>query len=288
MEDQKYSITSIATATARLVHLLLDEDPKIFRDMEATYFMDSEGAKRRRSTWELQNKPILMHLRALFLVRHRFAEDELARFAASGTEQFLLLGAGMDTFFLRCPDSLRHLKIFELDHPATQNWKQNRLAELGVKIPDNTTFVPVNFERQTIREALADTGFNFEKKTFISWLGVIYYLTEETIQNTLSEISRIFPEGSAISFDFCLKEDLLNEQGKAELQFTKKFAAEWGEPFLSLFNPEELVEKLKGWGFSQPELVDGEELRSRYFAGRTDDLDLMDYCALMTARVGPK
>jgi methyltransferase (TIGR00027 family) len=176
METAKASRTSDVPSIMRAVHQTSDGDPKILADPIITKLIDVAALD---SSWlaPILDHPFARQWRAGFLIRSRYAEDCLAQAVASGAEQYLILGAGLDTFSYRQPAWADAIRIFELDHPATQSAKRERLAQAGIGPAGNVTFVPIDFETTSVQQALAAKDFAFEAVTFCSWLGVTQYLT---------------------------------------------------------------------------------------------------------------
>jgi methyltransferase (TIGR00027 family) len=201
--------------------------------------------------------------------RSRFAEDELAHAVAHGVKQYVVLGAGLDTFAYRNPHP--GLRVFEVDHPATQAWKRERLQAGGIAIPTSLTFTPIDFERQTLADGLGQSGFNVNAAAFFSWLGVTPYLTREACMSTLSFIAKM-PVGSGVVFDFAVDPALLNAGQRQALEALSQRVARYGEPFQLFFDPEKLQDELKGMGFRRTEFLQGKELNARYFKDRKDGL----------------
>jgi methyltransferase (TIGR00027 family) len=223
-------------------------------------------------------------MRAFMAVRSRYAEDGLARAVESGTRQYVVLGAGLDTFAYRNPFS--GLRVFEVDHPATQGWKRRRLEAARIPIPESMTFAPVNFESQTLAEGLARAGFQGDQKAFFSWLGVTPYLTRSAAMETFRFVGSL-PEGSEIAFDYALPPDSLNLAQRLAFNALARRVAAAGEPFQTFFAPSALREELQPMGFGHFEDLGMAELNARYFDGRPDGLRVSGGLGrLMKARVG--
>lgn len=201
--------------------------------------------------------------------RSRYAEDELARSVADGVRQYVVLGAGLDTFAYRNPHP--DLRVFEVDHPATQAWKREQLQAAGIAIPSSLTFVPIDFERQTLADALKQYGFNARAAAFFSWLGVTPYLTREACMTTLGFVAKL-PAGSGVVFDFAVDPALLNPGQRQALDALSARVARYGEPLQLFFDPGKLQDELKSMGFHRTELLQGKELNARYFNDRNDGL----------------
>ena len=201
--------------------------------------------------------------------RSRYAEDQLAKAVAQGVKQFVVLGAGLDTFAYRNPYS--DLRVFEVDHPATQAWKRGRLQDAGIAIPQSLIFVPVDFEQQTLATELQRGGLDHEQPAFFSWLGVTPYLTRESCMATLGFIGKM-PSGSGVAFDFAVDPKLLGLKQRLALFVLSRRVAAAGEPFQLFFRPEELVKELKQSGFRNTEILGVREINERYFNNRGDGL----------------
>ena len=264
------SATALKVAVRRAAHQLLD-DPKVFDDPLALKIIGEKAAEqlgreldRERSVWGGA-------LRAHMAVRSRFAEDRLARAYAAGVRQYVVLGAGLDTFAWRNPHP--DLKVFEVDHPATQAWKRKRLQGAGVATPDSLVYAPVDFEAQTLEQGLVDVGFDPKRPTFFSWLGVVMYLTEEAGFRTLAYVAAL-PAGSEIVFDFPVTTGNMTPLSRLAVNRLAQRVAALGEPFRSAYDPGDLVKRLLAVGFSQAETLGSDALNRLYFAGRRDGLRL--------------
>ena len=280
----------------RAAHLVVDAEPKILKDDFAAVFsgVEHEAAVRaalesmqanfaRRASPALA-QALVRHLRASVTMRSRYTEDELSNALARGIRQYVILGAGLDSFAYRRRDLADVLRVFEVDHPATQQWKRGRLQELGIELPPNLTFIPINFEQQIVTEALQAGGYRPEEPAFFSWLGVIGYLTEEATFKTLREVVAAAP-GSEIVFGYGVQEALLDEESRQMRALVKAGVAAQGEPILTLFEPTSLAARVKELGFAQVWDFGPEEANARYFAGRTDGLQVAALNHLMKARV---
>jgi methyltransferase (TIGR00027 family) len=204
-------------------------------------------------------------------VRSRYAEDRLAAAVAQGVTQYVVLGAGLDTFAYRNP--FQQLRVFEVDFPATQEWKRAMLHEAGIALPDGLTFVPLDFEHKALAEGLAEAGFDGQRAAFFGWLGVAPYLTLEAFRATLSTIAQL-PAGTAVSFDYAFSPETLSPQRRKVFDGLAGRVAAAGEPFRLFFTPEELVAELRSAGFERIEQVDSAGLNEIYFQKRADGLTL--------------
>jgi methyltransferase (TIGR00027 family) len=267
MQEGKFSKTARRVAIRRAAHQLLDE-PRVLDDPLALRIIGAEAAAELRSNPK-EHHAFSRAFRAFMAARSRYAEDELARAVAQGVRQYVVLGAGLDTFAYRNPH--QGLRVFEVDHPDTQVWKREQLRAADIAIPKSLTFVPVDFERQTLVDGLAQSGFDMAAPAFFSWLGVTPYLTREACMATLTFIAKM-PAGSGVVFDFAVDPVLLNAGQRQALEALSERVARYGEPFQLFFDPAKLQEDLKALGFHGTEFLQGKELNARYFKDRTDGL----------------
>jgi methyltransferase (TIGR00027 family) len=280
MQEGKASRTAERVATRRAAHQLYDDAPLVFADPLALRVLppDALAELRAREAME-RTHPFARGMRAFLCARSRFAEDALERALANGVRQYVVLGAGLDTYGARSalPECAIHpaLRIFEVDHPATQAWKRACLERGGIHVPDRVTFVPVNFERDKLMERLAGSGFDASAPTFCSWLGVLPYLTREAAEVTLRALGAL-PGSSGVAFDYAVTRESLSTTQQAAYDWLAERVAQAGEPFRLGFEPAELRQILLECGFAQVEDLDGKAIVARYFAGRTDGLTVRD------------
>ncbi|MGB8947528.1 MAG: class I SAM-dependent methyltransferase [Candidatus Sulfotelmatobacter sp.] len=267
MQEGKFSKTARRVAIRRAAHQLLDH-PRVLDDPLALRIIGAEAAEELRSNPK-EHHAFSRAFRAFMAARSRYAEDELAGAVERGVRQYVVLGAGLDTFAYRNPHA--GLRVFEVDHPATQAWKREQLSAAGIAIPAALTFVPVDFERQTLAEGLGQSGFDLGAATFFSWLGVTPYLTRDACMSTLSLIATM-PAGSGVVFDFAVDPALLNAGQRQALDALSQRVARYGEPFQLFFDPGKLQDELRGMGFQRTEFLQGKELNALYFKNREDGL----------------
>jgi methyltransferase (TIGR00027 family) len=211
-------------------------------------------------------------MRASIVGRARLIEDLVEEQMNEGIAQYVILGAGLDTFAQRRPDVASRLQIFEVDQPGPQAWKQKRLVETGFAIPNYLHFVPVDFEAgESWWDQLIAAGFDARKPTVVVSTGVSMYLTKETNRTTFEQMARLAP-GSTFAMTFMLSLDLLGVEERASLEFVMKRAKESETPFLSLFSPDEILAMAQKAGFKKSLYISGDDIYQRYFAGRTDGL----------------
>jgi methyltransferase (TIGR00027 family) len=264
------SRSALTVAALRAVHQLLDE-PLVFSDRIALPLLGAPAEAALRDDPFVLNDPMSRGLRGALVVRSRFVEDELFRCVKAGVHQYVVLGAGLDTFAYRNPYRAEDLRVFEVDHPSTQRWKQHRLVKAGVGVPASLTFVPVDFERDDLGGALRQSGFRADQPACISWMGVTMYLTADAVLRTLNTTAGFAP-GSCLCFDYRVPATMLNPIERAINEVLEQQIAAVGEPWLSSFDPVQLQTQLLELGFSSAESATPEDLNVRYFARRKDGL----------------
>jgi methyltransferase (TIGR00027 family) len=285
MPDGNASRTAQGVAFLRAVHQVLDASPLVLEDPVSLQLIGPEGERRIvEETARLQTLG-MRALRAHLALRSRFAEDRLAAAAERGVAQFVILGAGFDTFAFRQPDWARSLRIIEVDQPASQTLKRDRLAEVGVAIPPNVTFASVDFERESLRDGLGRYNVSLGSPTFFSWLGVTMYLTESAVDSVLQTVAE-YPPGSEIVFTFAQPPaDVGNGPTGEGPSALAEAAAKVGEPWQSYFDVETLGRKLRSMGFSIVEFLTPAEAKRLYFPGRKDGLPAPRRTSIVTALV---
>lgn len=266
MEAGRASKTAFSVARRRAVHQVLDQ-PSILHDPVAVPLLGTRFEFDR----ENEMQPFARAFRAFMAVRSRYAEDCLAQAVAQGIAQYVVLGAGLDTFAYRNP--FPDLRVFEVDFPATQAWKRSLLTETAISIPAGLTFVPLDFEHRTLTEGLHEAGFDTQVPAFFSWLGVVPYLTLEAFRSTLETIARL-KQGSGVSFDYGVPRHTLSPRGQSAFDAIASRVAYAGEPFRLFFTPEELNAEFLSAGFRRVEQPSSDELNALYFSNRADSLQL--------------
>jgi methyltransferase (TIGR00027 family) len=299
MEEGRPSVTAMMAAMTRAAHVLWDSEPKILRDDLALGLsgIENEAALRaaleglraeiaQRTTPEFAQS-LFRYVRAFMALRSRYVEDALGKAMERGVAQYVILGAGLDSFACRRRDVADVLRVFEVDHPATQQWKQARLHALGVELPPNLTFLPIDFEKQTLREGLRAGGYRLEEPGVFSWLGTTQYLTEDALFSTLRDVATL-ASGTEIIFEYEILDSLLDEENQRMVAVLKANAVALGEPWLSFFDPASLMARIRELGFTEVRDLGPEEANTRYFGGRTDGLCIANIGHLMKARVGKR
>ena len=268
------SKTAILVATIRAVHLRWHDSP-IFEDTYALQMLTPfwhAVAKYRPLKWLVGDvilgvyRPVLPEV----VLRSRYTEDQLVEAIESGVNQYVILGAGHDSFALRRKDLADHVRVFEVDHPATQEVKRQNVLKANGSIPPNLTFVPVDFENERLDEELVNAGLDSQSPAFFSWLGVTYYLTQEAIRDTLERIAAVSSPASRIVFDFKIAKHMMNSEWRTLSEKMEGFVARWGEPMLTDFTPQLLSDMMARYGFKEVEMMPPEEQRRRYLGERTD------------------
>lgn len=261
--------TAVRVALWRALHLELDAPPHVIEDeIGLRLAAPDEGWRRRPDMDPLGTRPF----RASIVARARFVEDLVAEEAGRGVDQYVLLGAGLDTFAQRRPELASRLHVFEVDRPDPQRWKRERLIELGFGIPDWLHLVSVDFEAgASWRERLAAEGFAASRPAVVASTGVSMYLTREANEETLRQVAQLAP-GSTLAMTFLLPLELTGADAKEGLERSAKGARASGTPFLSFFEPGELMRLAREAGFREVHHVSATALGERYFAERTDGL----------------
>jgi methyltransferase (TIGR00027 family) len=268
MQQAIPSRTALRVALRRAAHQIHDT-PAVFHDPIAVPILGETYAEELRRTPARKDRPFSVAMRAHLVARSLYAEANLGRAVAAGVNQYVLLGAGLDTFAHRNP--WPGLRVFEVDHPATQAWKRELIRSNNIPVPENLSYAPVDFERESLPEQLELAGFNSRAPAFFAWLGVVPYLTLAAFRATIAFVANQ-PAGSGIVLDY--------GQPRAALPFLEQLAHDSlaarvqlaGEPFQLIFTPEEIAAELSG--FRGLEDIGREEINSRYFAGREDELKI--------------
>jgi methyltransferase (TIGR00027 family) len=272
MIEAQPSKTALRVALRRAAHQLHDAKPLVFDDPLAVRILGPAFAEELKRTPDGDKRPFSAALRAFMVARARLAEDTLAHGVAThGTQQYLVLGAGLDTFACRNP--YPGVQVFEVDFPATQAWKLQCLKAAGISPPPNAHFVAVDFETDSLRARLKAAGFDPNLPTVTAWLGVVPYLTTEAFRATLRVLST-FAAGSAVVFDYSQPREVLPEREQLMLDSMSARVAQAGEPFQLFFTPPQLAEELDWLGMAVVEDLSGAEITARYMADRTDGLRL--------------
>jgi methyltransferase (TIGR00027 family) len=263
------SRTAVLTAVARA--LLREEPPPwVLDDHLAFDLTGTEGEEVRGELVERLRRASLLPFIRWVCVRARLPEDVVEDAMQSGVRQYVVLGAGLDTFAYRRHDLMEQgLRVFEVDHPATQAWKRERLRELSIELPSGLVYAPIDFEHQTLERGLKTAGFDFSAPAVFSWIGVTMYLTLDAIRATLAMVAQC-PSGTRIVLTYNQPKHVLTGLAAETDAALSSMAAEMGEPFISLFRPAEIEALLQESGFDQTDHFGPDEARAKYFPGRDD------------------
>jgi methyltransferase (TIGR00027 family) len=251
------------------MHVLVDPPPHVFEDDLGLQIAAPDDDWRARPDMD---PGWTSPFRAGMVARARFVEDAVVAAAADGVTQYVLLGAGLDTFAQRRPDLAGSLQVFEIDQPGPQAWKQERLAALGMPVPASLHFVPVDFEAgDSWWDGLAAAGFDADRRAIVASTGVSMYLTEAATVATLRQVAQL-PPGSTLLLTFLLPTELVDEADRPGYQVAQDGARRSGTPFVSFYTPDAMLALARDAGFTHVEHVSSPDLAARYFAGRSDGL----------------
>ncbi|MGH8506481.1 MAG: class I SAM-dependent methyltransferase [Stenotrophobium sp.] len=261
--------TAVRVALWRALHVEVDAPPHVLVDEIGLRLAAPDIDWRSRPDMHPQGTRLF---RASIVARARFIEDRVIEQAGDGVGQYVILGAGLDTFAQRRPEIASGLRIFEVDPPGPQAWKRRRLSELGFGVPSFLRFVPVDFEAgDTWWEKLAAAGFDAGQPAVVAATGVSMYLTQDAIAATLRQVAALAP-GTTLAMTFLLPLELMAPEVRPGFEMAAKGARASGTPFLSFFTPQEMLALAREAGFRKANHVSAAMLAERYFAGRTDDL----------------
>jgi methyltransferase (TIGR00027 family) len=273
----------MAAARLRAAHQVIDAPPPILDDPVAVGLVADSGAEALLRDRARLDQPFFRTLRASFVARSALAEAALERAVAQGTTQLVLLGAGLDTFAWRQPPWAQRLRIFELDHPESQADKRERMQ--AHPKPPNLRFVAIDFEHDALAATLAQAGANPNEPAFVSWLGVVPYLTRPAIEASLGDLVSSFDRGQLV-LSSVVPDSWLRGVDAEVVELSSAAAAARGEPWKSRFTPDEIARLLHEQGFRAIESVSLETLEARYFTGRRDELRPASFERVMEAHFG--
>lgn len=261
--------TAVRVALWRALHVLVDDQPHLIEDEIGLKLVTPDEGWRLRPDMHPQGTS---PFRASIVARARFIEDLVAEQEKLGIDQYVILGAGLDTYAQRRPEIASKFNIFEIDKPETQEWKRRRLTEIGFSIPNWLHFVPVNFESKEVWwDKLIENGFDPSKPAIVTSIGVSMYLTREAVKDSLKQILQLAP-GSKFIMTFMLPIELVNPEDQPGYQMSLKGAERSGTPFISFFNPEEMFALAREVGFKKLEHQSTSGMIPKYFSGRKDGL----------------
>jgi methyltransferase (TIGR00027 family) len=281
MIESRPSRTAERVAIRRAAHQLID-DPRVHDDPLALAILgDAQSAAMRADPRRFEDGPVAPVLRAFLAVRSRLAEDALAQVVAAGVQQYVVLGAGLDTFAYRNPHPA--LRVFEVDHPATQAWKRQRLADAHIAVPEGVTFAAIDFAAEPLLPALRAAGLRDEEPSFFSWLGVTMYLEASKVLATLAAIAPFAAIGGGVVFDYNVPPASLAPIPRARFEAVAARVAAAGEPFRGFFEPGDLVAAMRGMGFHGVRDMGPDELNASFFSNRADGLRVGSAGHILTA-----
>ena len=261
--------TAVRVALWRALHLEVDTPPHVLCDPIGLELAAPDADWRQRP--DMDPKQTSSH-RAAIVARARFVEDLVTAAAEWGVEQYVILGAGLDTYAQRRPESAARLRVFEVDKPGAQEWKRRRLAETGHGTSGELRFVPVDFEAgESWWQKVSAAGFDAQRPAVVASTGVSMYLSKEANMAALRSLAALAP-GSTLAMTFQLPQELVDAQDRPAREAALNGASASGTPFISFFAPAEMLEMACQAGFAEAEHVSGAQLNERYFADRTDGL----------------
>lgn len=273
--------TAVRVALWRAMHVKLDAAPPVLDDTLGLRLAAPDEGWEQRPDMHPQGTRAF---RASIVARARFIEDLVIERAGHGVGQYVLLGAGLDTFAQRRPEIASRLRVFEVDRPEPQAWKRQRLVELGYGLPEWLRFVPVDFEAgASLWERLADAGFDASKPAVVVSTGVSMYLTRDANAATLRQVAAL-ASGTTFAMSYLLPLDLVFGEERTAREWAERGARASGTPFVSFFRPDEVVALAREAGFREAESVSAARLAERYFAQRTDGLGMPKSEELLVAR----
>lgn len=295
MENNKASLTALVSGFARGYHAVHSKDP-IFNDT-VVYSLLKEEEKRsiatnwanacsffnkdKRKTFKNMNEKLewVMNTQCVpqLVSRAKYVEEQLLLAIQRGVKQYMILGAGLDTFAWRQENLPEDFMIFEVDHPSTQALKRNRIQEMGLKIPNNVKFVPVDFTKDSLHDELKKVGFNKQKLSFFSLLGVVMYLDKKVFYHLLSLVSDMSPNGSSFIFDYLDDTTFNDDIASSKMIQMRQITAQAGEAIISGFDPFELDIELQNYKMLIYENLSPENIEELYFKNREDELHAFDH-----------
>ncbi len=286
MKEKDPSFTAMITAYTRAYHSMNDT-PKILDDFLAYSLIPEEkrahienilvkakqidDLKHNRQQSDQKTTLVSLIRSPNILSRAKYTEDTLEKAVSQGVKQYVILGAGLDTFAFRRPELMEQLEVFEVDHPATQEFKLHRIAELGWEPPAKLNFIPIDFTKEDLESVLTrSSSYDRRAKSFFSWLGVTMYLTPYEVFSTLRSITNVAPMGSTVVFDYLDNDAFNQENSSTEMQRKQEFLRKIGEPMITGFNPLTLADNLISLKLHLCEDLNSAAIEKRYFQGRTD------------------
>lgn len=278
------SRTSMLTALSRAAHLEFDSAPYLIEDRFAFDLVDPEFQPFIEAFKGLGDvHQDIKDLRYYVPFRGRYTEDLLESAYASGARQYLILGAGLDSYALRQDPDMGDLKIIEIDHPDTQVAKLERMQTLALVAPENVTYMPCDFEKTPLRDALFEAKFSNASKSFCAWIGVTMYISKDAVLKTLETVSDMMAPGSEIFLEYFPVDEELDDSGRRVRDFVASYTADLGEPIHNHYSVAEMSDVLLQSGFSSVSPVSMAAAEKDYFSMRTDGVRLVSNFHLIQA-----
>jgi methyltransferase (TIGR00027 family) len=277
------SATALTAAAARAAHLIVDDEPRIFADLLAGRLLGDRADELISYHTLHGTHPVLSGARLQVACRSRYAEDALARAVAAGVSQYVILGAGLDSFAYR--DGLAgRVRVFEVDHPASQEAKRAALTAAGISVPGNVIFVPADLAAGSLTRCLHACGFDASVPAVFAWLGVTMYLTADAVAETMTAVSGFAP-GSELIADYMLPQEARDEAGELYGKLVAQASAEWGEPWRSCFTPREIADLARRVGLGAARSIRQRDTVPPELWQRTDSLRPADLAVLFHGAV---
>jgi methyltransferase (TIGR00027 family) len=280
------SFSALTAAAARAAHLLVDGQPVIFADTLATALLGNRAEELIAYHRLHGTHPVLIGARVQATCRSRYAEDVLARALGAGVTQYVILGAGLDSFAYRPGPLAGRMRVFEVDHPASQEVKRAALAAAGMQVPDSVRYVPADLARDPLGGCLDAAGFDASLPAVISWLGVTMYLTAEAVAETMTAVARLAP-GTELIADYLLPEGERDEAGALYGTLVARASAELGEPWRSFFTPDQMAGLARRAGFGAVRAVSQRDTIPAELWHRADSLRPAGLAVLFHGTVKP-
>jgi methyltransferase (TIGR00027 family) len=280
------SQTARTAAAARAAHLIVDQRPAIFSDTLAMALLGDEADEYVAYHREHGSHVVLAGARGQVVCRSRLAEDSLAAAIGRGIRQYVILGAGLDSFAYRSALS-RSVRVFEVDHQATQHWKRRQLAAAKITVPEDVTFVAADFESGSLAADLICSGLDPVVPAFVSWLGVTMYLTTQAIGRTFAELTQLAP-GSEVIADYMLPAGMRDEAGNTYVELVGPLTAERGEPWLTFMSPKDMSDLLARHGLRPLRHVAQADVGDATTWQRSDSLRPIELSLIAHATVGSR
>ncbi len=285
MQAGKPSATAYGAAYSRARHQVVDA-PLVFEDPLALRIVGEQAAERLLRDGRRTDGFSIRSFRVSIVARARIAEDELREGVASrGVRQYVVLGAGLDTFAYRNPYPSGSLAVFEVDHPATQTWKRQMLQAARIPEPSSVRYVEIDFEKQRLFDRLESAGWRPDVPTAFSWVGVTVYLAPQTTLDTLRRIAERAAKGSSLVIDYALRQPRHALLRRLAVRMVSRRFADQGEPWIGFLDPQEVAQEAKAMGWTSVDIIDHRGLNEMFFKGRRDRLRMHPFGGVIRLRL---